>query len=58
MIEVIWPIYDKDGSGTLDKNETRQFVIQYMESYGFETDEFKECIFKHMFKEIDVDGSG
>ena len=35
LIEQIWPIYDVDQSGTLDKQETRRFVVQYMETMGF-----------------------
>ena len=40
MIEQIWPIFDADGSGTLDWEETRKFVIQYMETIGFKEGEF------------------
>lgn len=31
MIDQIWDTYDEDGSGTLDKEETKRFVMDTLE---------------------------
>ena len=60
IIEQIWPIYDVDCSGDLDKDETREFITQFMQAVGFDGDDnFQEDdVFDEMFKEFDADGSG
>lgn len=57
LINQVWLIYDKDGSGNLDKDETRLFIKEYMEQMGFE-DTFNEEVYSAMFREFDDDGSG
>ena len=39
MINQIWDKYDKDNSGSLDKEETKQFVIDTMMEEGEFDDE-------------------
>ena len=58
IIDQIWPLYDEDNSGNLDKDETRKFVKQYMEASGFNMEDFDDDIFEEMFIEFDEDGSG
>ena len=56
-VDDIWSLYDVDGNGTLDKDETRMFVKQTLkemdDSVEFLEDDFDQC-----FKEFDKDGSG
>ena len=54
MINQIWDKYDKDNSGSLDKEETKQFVIDTMMEEG----EFDQESFEQMFIEFDTDKSG
>ena len=57
IIEMIWPQFDTNGDGVLDKAETRVLVSQLLEYINMPTDftdnEFEEC-----FGEIDLDGNG
>ena len=56
-VEDIWQEYDTDGSGALDKEETKRFVqntLQEMSDNG----EFLESDFEACFREFDKDGSG
>ena len=48
LIDQIWEIYDTDNSGTLDQDETKQFMKQYMEMMGFQ-DRFSNDVFQQMF---------
>ena len=34
LIEEIWTTYDADGSGELDKEETKEFIINVMGKMG------------------------
>ena len=56
-IDDIWDSYDKDKSGFLDKNETKQFVKSTLMEVGdngaFSEEEFEKC-----FKKFDKDGNG
>ena len=55
-VDDIWAEYDKDNSGALDKDETKEFVKNTLSEMGingeFETD-FDAC-----FAEFDKDKSG
>ena len=52
--------YDKDNSGALDKEETKQFVKDTLKEMadGDDNDEFNEEDFNKCFEEFDKDGSG
>ena len=56
-VDEIWSKYDKDNSGELDKNETKQFVMDTLQDMadgaGFSDADFDQC-----FAEFDKDGSG
>ena len=56
-VDDIWGQYDKDGNGSLDKEETRLFVQETLkemdDSSSVENKDFEET-----FKEFDKDGSG
>ena len=56
-VDEIWGLYDTDGNGILDKEETKRFVIQQLdeidEGKTFDDDDFDEC-----FRNFDQDGSG
>ena len=55
-VEDIWKQYDKDNSGALDKEETKNFVKATLSESGggeFSDEDFEEC-----FKAFDKDGSG
>ena len=56
-VQEIWQEYDDDNSGSLDKEETRQFVKTTLgdmgEGKGMSDEEFEQC-----FLEFDEDGSG
>ncbi len=56
-IDDIWRTYDKDQSGYLDKNETRQFVRNTLVEMG-DKGQFSESNFDECFNEFDKDGSG
>ena len=56
-IDDIWKTYDKDNSGYLDKQETKQFVKNTLSEMG-ENGEFSEADFEACFKEFDKDGNG
>jgi len=51
----LWAQFDKDNSGTLQKNEARTFVQYMMKDMGceFEESQFEEC-----FKELDSNNDG
>ena len=52
IVDEIWNLYDIDNSGTLDKDETRRFVQEYIPDMKNEW-EFDEVAFGRLF--IDVD---
>ena len=60
VVEDIWGTYDKDNSGALDKEETKQFVKDTLKEMadGDDQDEFNEEDFNKCFEEFDKDGSG
>ena len=60
-VEDIWAEYDKDNSGTLDKEETKLFVkktLVDMTSGEGGGDDFSDEDFEACFKEFDKDGNG
>ena len=56
-VEDIWKEYDADKSGTLDKEETRQFVQKTLVSMDDKTP-FSEDDFAACFDEFDKDKNG
>eukprot|EP00352_Strombidinopsis_acuminata_P007892 CAMPEP_0176374336 /NCGR_PEP_ID=MMETSP0126-20121128/26688_1 /TAXON_ID=141414 ORGANISM="Strombidinopsis acuminatum, Strain SPMC142" /NCGR_SAMPLE_ID=MMETSP0126 /ASSEMBLY_ACC=CAM_ASM_000229 /LENGTH=84 /DNA_ID=CAMNT_0017734875 /DNA_START=175 /DNA_END=429 /DNA_ORIENTATION=+ len=56
-IEDIWRRYDKDGSGELDKAETKIFLKNTLLELG-ETGDFSESDFNTAFSEFDKDNNG
>ena len=56
-MSVIWSEYDADGSGHLDKEETRQFIMDTIREMG-DGEEFTEDDFDECFAKVDLDGSG
>ena len=57
MIDKIWSKYDVDNSGTLDKQETKQFVNDTLKSLGDKIG-FSDSHFDLIFTTFDTDGSG
>ena len=56
-VDDIWAEYDKDGSGQLDRDETKKFVQNTLSEMN-DSGEFSEADFDACFKEFDKDGSG
>ena len=56
-VDDIWAEYDKDNSGSLDKDETKKFVQNTLSEMN-DSGEFSEADFEACFKEFDKDGSG
>ena len=56
-VDDIWLEYDKDGSGALDKEETKKFVDNTLSEMP-DGGEVMESDFEVCFKEFDKDGSG
>jgi len=56
-VDDIWQEYDKDNSGSLDKEETKKFVQNTLSEMN-DSGEFSEDDFEACFKEFDKDGSG
>ena len=56
-VDDIWAEYDKDGSGSLDKEETKKFVKNTLSEMS-DDGEFSEDDFEACFKEFDKDGNG
>jgi hypothetical protein len=48
MIDQIWDTYDEDGSGDLDKEETKKFVLDTLEQLGA-ADNFTDEDFNKIF---------
>ena len=57
VIDDIWKTYDEDGSGYLDKQETKEFVQNTLIDMT-DNGEFSEADFEACFKEFDQDGNG
>lgn len=57
FIDRIWEHYDDDGSGGLDQEETKGFLLDYWPQLG-NGREFDEPYFAKKFKDFDDDGSG
>ena len=59
-VEDIWGEYDIDGSGALDKEECRNFVIQTMREFAGDeaVKNFSHPDFEFTFKLFDVDRNG
>ena len=56
-VDDIWAEYDKDNSGSLDKEETKLFVKNTLSEMN-DSGEFSEEDFEACFSEFDKDGSG
>ena len=50
MVDKIWDAYDDDGNGVLDFDETRRFMVDYMQAVGAEEDDLDEDILEEMFR--------
>ena len=57
MIDQIWAQFDKDGSGSLSKGETRNFVKDLLVKLG-EEPKLPEEEFNTLFKDFDEDSNG
>lgn len=57
-INEIWGEYDADGSGVLEKPETKIFVQDILEGLGIGHGAFSDHDFENCFKETDTDGNG
>ena len=56
-MDQIWDVYDTDGNGNMDFEETKVFFNDYMEKFGG-GEKLTNKELKILFKEIDEDGSG
>ena len=56
-VNQIWGQFDKDGSGTLNKSETRAFVKGLLVKLG-EDGKLSEEEFNALFKDFDEDSNG
>tara|TARA_B110000285_G_C15001229_1_gene551542 strand:+ start:168 stop:470 length:303 start_codon:yes stop_codon:yes gene_type:complete len=56
VINQIWEIYDTDKSGSLGREETKEFIKDTLGQHGLE--DFSEDAFDEVFDEFDDDGSG
>lgn len=57
-VEEIWELYDEDGSGSLDKFETKRFVQETLYDSQNGSGGMSEVEFEKCFQEFDADGSG
>ncbi len=57
-INEIWGEYDTDGSGVLEKPETKLFVHDILASLDINNGNFSDHDFENCFKETDSDGNG
>ena len=57
IVDEIWNLYDIDNSGTLDRDETRKFVQEYIPDMKNEW-EFDELAFGRLFTDVDKDKTG
>ena len=56
-VDQIWDVYDADGNGVMDFEETKVFLNDYMGKFG-KGEKLSNRELKILFKEIDEDGSG
>ena len=56
-VEQIWDVYDADGNGVMDFEETKVFLNDYMGKFG-SGEKLSNRELKILFKQIDEDGSG
>ena len=56
IIDDIWKKYDVDGNGSLDKQETRNFLIDTLDNLGAKAS-FSDAGFEEIFKAFDLDGN-
>ena len=58
-IQNIWEMYDADGNGVLDKDESKQFVQEMMSDLvSADHEEIDDASFEQIFAMLDTDGSG
>ena len=57
LVDQIWGDFDKDGSGSLSKSETRAFVKDLLVKLG-EDGKLSEEEFNALFKDFDEDANG
>lgn len=57
-INEIWGDYDLDGSGVLEKPETKIFVKDILEGLGVDGAGFSDHDFENCYRETDTDGNG
>ena len=53
VVDTIWDTYDTDNSGSLDKEETKKFVIASMAEVGDDSAEFTEDRFAEVYAQFD-----
>ena len=53
----MWDFYDRDRSGTLDKNESQNFMTDIVKQANL-SESFSNLQFNSMFNICDLDGSG
>ena len=56
-VDQIWDVYDADGNGVMDFEETKVFLNDYMGKFG-SGEKLSNRELKILFKQIDEDGSG
>ena len=56
-IDQLWETYDNDRSGSLDKDEAREFITDLLNQID-QGDTFNEDFFEIVFNRFDVDQSG
>ena len=57
IVDQIWDTFDLDGSKTLDKEEVRAFVLEYLPDLK-KNFVYNEEQFEKLWHELDVDGNG
>ena len=57
-VNKVWELYDVDGNGFLDKQETFKFVLDNIQQMGMEPSVLTEEVFEATFSEYDYDQTG
>ena len=59
-VDTLWEKYDADGNGTLDRVETRKFVLECIEDQGVDMSarDKSDIEFDEIFRSYDTDGNG
>lgn len=57
-IDSIWDTYDADGSGVLEKPETKLLVSDILKGLGINNGEFSNHDFENCYRDTDTDGNG